>query len=211
MRKSAFIALCAPILTLTGVVQAQGQTSVGPFNYPASALEVPATLAQPPALNVHVADTVLRVGSDDLTQVAPKLGARVFEEGTGDYARSHACLVGSPVNNRTPVMWLIATGSPTLSEVQLEWRKKAPKACAQLPDGATLRLGKAELGIDEKRALEQLGKPSHRDGFGWNFWLSQQFTKNARGLEGLELDWLGVHFDDAGRVDKLFTSFVRNP
>lgn len=211
MRKSAFIALCAPILTLASVVQAQGQTSVGPFNYPASALEVPATLAQPPALDVHIADAVLRVGTDDLTQVAKKLGARVFEEGTGDYARAHVCLAGRMEENRMPVMWLVATGSTTISEAQLEWRRRAPKVCTQLPESVTMRLGKAQLQLDEKTALERLGKPSHRDGFGWSFWLSQQFTKNARGLEGLELDWLGLHFDDTGRVDKLFTSFVRNP
>lgn len=74
-----------------------------------------------------------------------------------------------------------------------------------------MRLGAAELGMDEKSAVERLGTPSHRDGFGWSFWLSQQFTKNARGLEGLELDWLGLHWNEAGLVDKLFTSFVRNP
>ena len=109
------------------------------------------------------------------------------------------------------MLWLIATGGDVLTEAQLEWRPEAPAACARLPEGTVFRLGRAELGMDSQETLGRLGTPSHEDAFGWRFWLSQQFTKNVRGLEGLELDWLGLHQDETGRVDRLFTSFVRNP
>lgn len=210
MRKSATAALLAPLFIFSATV-AQGAAPAAPFSYPASALVVPATLAEPPALVVHAGGMELHVGADGLVRAAGRLGVVPVREGTGDYARSHACAAVVPSRGRAAVLWLIATGGDVITEAQLEWRPEAPAVCARLPEGTVLRLGRAELGMDAEEALERLGTPSHEDAFGWRFWLSQQFTKNARGLEGLELDWLGLHQDGTGRVDRLFTSFVRNP
>ena len=61
-----------------------------------------------------------------------------------------------------------------------------------------------------KQSAEAVGIPSYNDGFGWQFWFSQRFLKNARGLQELELDWLGVEFQN-GRAVRGFASLVKNP
>jgi hypothetical protein len=42
------------------------------------------------------------------------------------------------------------------------------------------------------------------------YWFSQRFLRNARNLQELELNWLSVHFDEQGLVDKAFISQVTN-
>ena len=76
-----------------------------------------------------------------------------------------------------------------------------------LPAGAPWQKG---LDMTPKQSAEAVGIPSYNDGFGWQFWFSQRFLKNARGLQELELDWLGVEFQN-GRAVRGFASLVKNP
>ena len=55
--------------------------------------------------------------------------------------------------------------------------------------------------------LKNLGLNIHA---GWHYWFSQRFLRNKRGLQELELNWLAVHYDDDGLVDKTFSSQVTN-
>ena len=57
---------------------------------------------------------------------------------------------------------------------------------------------------------ELLGRASYKDEAGWHYWFSQRFLRNKRGLQELELNWLAVHYDDDGLVDKTFSSQVTN-
>lgn len=103
------------------------------------------------------------------------------------------------------IVWLIATASSEITEAQIEWVKderEVPRTCGRLEArNLPVRLGLTGLGMTEKEVAEHIGKPSHEDGFGWKFWFSQRFLKNARGLEELELNWVGLKFKD-GRVDR---------
>jgi len=49
-------------------------------------------------------------------------------------------------------------------------------------------MSQSNMGLTPKQSAEAVGIPSYNDGFGWQFWFSQRFLKNARGLQELELD-----------------------
>lgn len=214
MRKipHAFLPAALPLAALLAAGAGLAAPAAEPFGYPASAIEAPATLADPPAALVHIGAESVRLGVTLLDAVAAPRGARIRHEGEGDFARDWACLTGGD-RSRPFVLWLIATGSPRISEAQLERRAEGavPAFCGRIGEAEdAVRFGAASLGMSLDEADARLGAASHEDGFGWRFWLSQQFVKNSRGLEGLELNWLGARFRD-GRAERLFTSFVRNP
>lgn len=184
-----------------------------PFGYPSALLDAPATLAEPAGGFVQLGRDRLELGEARLGEAAERRHIAMLREGSGVFARDYACLTGTE-GGRELIVWLIATGSEALTEAQVEWvaeGEETPRSCARLPiTDLPVRLGKIGLGMTEKDVTDLIGKPSYAEGSGWKFWFSQRFLKNARGLQELELNWLGIRFEK-GRAARAFASLVRNP
>ena len=195
-----FFALAA--LTLVLPVSGASAGSLGdngahaaPFGYPSTALNAPATLAEPPAAYVQIGRERLQL-----------------REGTGLFERDYACFEGTE-SGKPILLWLISSDLKTVTEAQIErvTSERIPAHCGKLVGtDLPVRLGRVGLDMTPKQSAEAVGIPSYNDGFGWQFWFSQRFLKNARGLQELELDWLGVEFQN-GRAVRGFASLVKNP
>ena len=201
-----FFALAA--LTLVLPVSGASAGSLGdngahaaPFGYPSTALNAPATLAER-----------LQLGEAELETAALRWGAARLREGTGLFERDYACFEGTE-SGKPILLWLISSDLKTVTEAQIErvTSERIPAHCGKLVGtDLPVRLGRVGLDMTPKQSAEAVGIPSYNDGFGWQFWFSQRFLKNARGLQELELDWLGVEFQN-GRAVRGFASLVKNP
>ncbi|MDO5530637.1 hypothetical protein [Sutterella sp.] len=184
-----------------------------PFGYPSALLDAPATLGAPAGGFVQIGRERLELGEAALGEAAHRRHLALLREGSGVFARDYTCLTGTE-GGRELIVWLIATGSEALTEAQVEWvadGAEVPRSCARLAmTDLPVRLGKIGLGMTEKDVTDLIGAPSYSEGSGWKFWFSQRFLKNARGLQELELNWLGVRFEK-GRAVRAFASLVKNP
>ena len=111
------------------------------------------------------------------------------------------------------IAWFIATDSDFVTEAQLEWagERTVPEFCRRLDaEHLPVQIGRIGLGMESALVNELLGRASYKDEAGWHYWFSQRFLRNKRGLQELELNWLAVHYDDDGLVDKTFSSQVTN-
>ena len=154
----------------------------GPAGYPATLMDAPATLSEPPAAFVRLGKPVVALEKTELEDVLR--------------------------------LWLIATDGPRVSEAQLEWlpEKAAPDpVCRSLPPQLLpVRLGKVGLGMTQIDLRKLLGTPSLVAADGWHYWFSQRFLRDDRHFQILELNWLGVRFED-NRAVRVFSSQVTNP
>lgn len=183
-----------------------------PFPYPATLLDAPATLSDPPGAFLRIGKPVIALDVTTLEEAAAFTGATRLREGRGDFARDYMCLSGTE-GGRPLIAWVIASGGERVSEAQLEWRsaEEIPEFCRAVPASRLpFRLGKIGLGMTAAQAEELLGRPSLASEDGWRYWFSQRWLRNARNLQELELNWLAVHFKD-GAADRAFISLVKNP
>lgn len=209
------------LATLTLVLPVSGASAgslgdngahAAPFGYPSTALNAPATLAEPPAAYVQIGRERLQLGEAELETAALRWGAARLREGTGLFERDYACFEGTE-SGKPILLWLISSDLKTVTEAQIErvTSERIPAHCGKLVGtDLPVRLGRVGLDMTPKQSAEAVGIPSYNDGFGWQFWFSQRFLKNARGLQELELDWLGVEFQN-GRAVRGFASLVKNP
>jgi hypothetical protein len=154
----------------------------------------------------------LQLGEAELETAALRWGAARLREGTGLFERDYACFEGTE-SGKPILLWLISSDLKTVTEAQIErvTSERIPAHCGKLVGtDLPVRLGRVGLDMTPKQSAEAVGIPSYNDGFGWQFWFSQRFLKNARGLQELELDWLGVEFQN-GRAVRGFASLVKNP
>lgn len=206
IRSAAFAALAAAVLS--GPAAAAERNA--PFGYPTTALDAPATYAEPPAAFVQIGRARHYLGEASFEDLTAALGAERVREGEDMFEREFACVAGTE-NGRPVVLWLISSDLKTLTEAQLEVTDAVPGRCARVAaEALPFRLGRLGMGMTRAEALEYVGEPSGEDGFGWSYWFGQRFLKNARGLQELELDWLGAEFRD-GRAVRAFASLVKNP
>lgn len=169
-------------------------------------------LAEPPAAYVQIGRERLQLGEAELETAALRWGAARLREGTGLFERDYACFEGTE-SGKPILLWLISSDLKTVTEAQIErvTSERIPAHCGKLVGtDLPVRLGRVGLDMTPKQSAEAVGIPSYNDGFGWQFWFSQRFLKNARGLQELELDWLGVEFQN-GRAVRGFASLVKNP
>lgn len=208
--KHLIFALCASVSACAAQAAGGPGDLPEPFGYPSTLLDAPATLAERPGGYVQIGRERSELGGTRLAPLVERHQAAHLREGAGDFARDYACLAGTE-DGRPAILWLIATGSAELTEAQLEFVESVPRSCGRLKArDLPVRLGRVGLGMTEAEVMEHLGPASYDDGFGWRFWFSQRFLKNARGLQELELNWLGVELEE-GRVKRAFISLVRNP
>lgn len=197
-----------PLVFIAGAAAA-----LEPFSYPSTLLDAPATLAEPPASFLRIGKPKIELGQTTLKEAADFTGATRLREGKGLFARDYMCLTGTE-NRRAVIAWVIASGTQTVSEAQLEWLKPgepSPSYCKAVPvNRLPFRLGKVGLGMTKTLVLEVMGKPSYETADGWSYWFSQRWLRNERNLQELELNWLGLQFED-GRVKRAFNSLVKNP
>lgn len=197
-------------LALAGVSQAEEIT--GPFAYPTGLLDAPATLTTPLGQDARIGKPRIVLESTKLKDLAEMTGATRLSEGEGDFRRDTICLTGTS-HGKPMLAWFIATDSSFVTEVQLEWAgdRDVPEFCRRLDARhMPVQIGRIGLGMESALVNELLGRASHTDEAGWHYWFSQRFLRNKRGLQELELNWLAVHYDDEGRVDKTFSSQVTN-
>lgn len=210
VQKSLCAAICALML---GVVDVAGAKVLEPFSYPSTLLDTPATLTQPPALFARLGKPMFELDVTPFVEAANFLHATRYREGHGDFERDFFCVAGT--ENDQPILgWVIASGTSTVSEIQLTRVRDAsqiPPYCAKLTEQQLpVRLGPVGIGMSIHTVDELLGPASHVDTNGWHFWFSQRFLRNQRGLQELELNWLGLHFTNS-HVDQAFISLVKNP
>ena len=177
--------LAGALLPLALAGGAHAEKITGPFAYPTGLLDAPATLTTP-------------------------LGR--LSEGDGVFRRDTLCLTGT-THGKPMIVWFIATDSDFVTEAQLEWagERTVPEICRRLDaEHLPVQIGRIGLGMESALVNELLGRASYKDEAGWHYWFSQRFLRNKRGLQELELNWLAVHYDDDGLVDKTFSSQVTN-
>ena len=122
-------------------------------------------------------------------------GATRLSEGDGVFRRDTLCLTGT-THGKPMIVWFIATDSDFVTEAQLEWagERTVPEICRRLDaEHLPVQIGRIGLGMESALVNELLGRASYK-----------------RGLQELELNWLAVHYDDDGLVDKTFSSQVTN-
>ena len=166
-------------------------TEAVPFAFPNKLLDVPATLKSPVGQHVYIG--------------RPR-------DGQGVFARDVMCVTGTE-GTKPVIVWFISSDNKTVTETQVEWLndRVVPPTCRALPaENLPVRLGKVGLGMTGDEVQELIGDPSLSDEDGWKYWFSQRFLRNQRNLQELELNWLAVHFDQEGRVDKAFVAQVTN-
>ena len=150
--------------------------------------------------------------STRLEDLAAMTGATRLSEGDGVFRRDTLCLTGT-THGKPMIVWFIATDSDFVTEAQLEWagERTVPEICRRLDaEHLPVQIGRIGLGMESALVNELLGRASYKDEAGWHYWFSQRFLRNKRGLQELELNWLAVHYDDDGLVDKTFSSQVTN-
>ncbi len=198
---------------LAAPLSASAGGAAAPFVYPASLLDAPATLAEPPANFLRAGKPVVALDVTTLQAAADFFGATSLREGSGDFSRDYMCLDGTE-NGRPVRAWLIASGGERVSEAQLvsiSPEEQKIGRCSRLRvEMLPLRLGKIGIGMTKKLVLEFAGNPSDEDSDGWSYWFSQRWLRNERNLQELELNWLAVKFK-GGVVERAFISLVKNP
>ena len=178
--------LAGALLPLALAGGAHAEKITGPFAYPTGLLDAPATLTTPLGRDARIGKPRIVLESTRLEDLAAMTGATRLSEGDGVFRRDTLCLTGT-THGKPMIVWFIATDSDFVTEAQLEWA------------------GERTVPVNEL-----LGRASYKDEAGWHYWFSQRFLRNKRGLQELELNWLAVHYDDDGLVDKTFSSQVTN-
>ena len=194
------------------LVQASAEEAAEPFSYPTGLLDAPATLTEPAGAYARLGKPVVNLHTSRLSEVADLTDAVRLREGHGSFRRDTLCLAGTE-NGRPLMLWLIATDSDRVTEAQLQWAPEGrlPEFCRRLPDDKLpIRLGQIGLGMTKTDIDELVGPASHEDAAGWRYWFCQRFLRNDRDLQELELNWLAVRFDLAGRAVQAFISTVVN-
>lgn len=202
------MALCTLVASSPSVFA----TPLEPFAYPSSLLDAPATLTTPAGESARVGKPQIVLEHTPMSTLAKLVRSRILKEGQGDFARQLLCVQGTE-HARPVLAWFISSDNETVTEVQLQWAPKIidSRVCRHLPASQLpIRLGKIGLGQSKDEVLKHLGEASHQADDGWMYWFSQRFLRNARNLQELELNWLSVHFDEQGLVDKAFISQVTN-
>lgn len=195
------------------LTSAEAFVDVAPMAYPTSLLEVPATLAEPPADFLRLGKPIVRLEVSSLEDVARLTNATRLREGHGVFSRDVMCLSGTE-QGKPVIAWLVASDTEHVSEVQLLRQPPEttiPQVCRALPaELLPFRLGRIGIGMTPEEVEELVGPPSRVADDGWHYWFSQRFLRNARNLQELELNWLAVRYKH-GCVDKAFISLVKNP
>ncbi len=205
------VAVATSMITMNDALAAR-HNEAAPFAYPNRLLDAPATLSTPLGAETFLGKPRVLLEHTTLQALTDLTGAARMRDGRGEFARDIVCMTGTE-NGKPMIGWFISSDNKTITEVQLEWlgTRTAPAVCKALPsEMLPIRFGKVGLGMLEADVLEALGKPSLSDEDGWRFWFSQRFLRNARNLQELELNWIAVHLDADGRVDKSFTAQVTN-
>ena len=177
--------LAGALLPLALAGGAHAEKITGPFAYPTGLLDAPATLTTPLGRDARIGKPRIVLESTRLEDLAAMTGATRLSEGDGVF----------------------------LTEAQLEWagERTVPEICRRLDaEHLPVQIGRIGLGMESALVNELLGRASYKDEAGWHYWFSQRFLRNKRGLQELELNWLAVHYDDDGLVDKTFSSQVTN-
>ena len=190
--------LAGALLPLALAGGAHAEKITGPFAYPTGLLDAPATLTTPLGRDARIGKPRIVLESTRLEDLAAMTGATRLSEGDGVFRRD---------------VWFIATDSDFVTEAQLEWagERTVPEICRRLDaEHLPVQIGRIGLGMESALVNELLGRASYKDEAGWHYWFSQRFLRNKRGLQELELNWLAVHYDDDGLVDKTFSSQVTN-
>ncbi len=212
--KKTFLCLSALFLAQGIFVTASSARSAEaePFSYPNKLLDAPATLTTPLGIEIRLGKPKIVLEHTTLEALTALTGASRVRDGKGNFARDLLCTTGTE-NGQPIIAWFISSDNKTITEAQVEWLKDraVPPVCKVLPaEHLPVRLGKVGLGMTAKEIQEHLGTPSLAEEDGWLFWFSQRFLRNARNLQELELNWLAVHFDKEGLVDKSFAAQVTN-
>ena len=208
MRRRLIILLTGAIACLSAFSPAHAD---GPFGYPASLLDAPATLDEPAANFLRLGKPKIELWNTPMEAAAAFTGATRLREGRGYFARDYMCLSGTE-GGKPVLAWVISSDTKNVTEVQLEYAPdETPGFCKKMTaEHLPLRLGKVGLGMTKADVLKTVGPASYADGAGWHYWFSQQYLRNSRNLQELELTWLAV-FIQKGRVEKAFISLVKNP
>ena len=192
--------------------QAMRHKEAAPFAYPNRLLDAPATLSAPLGAEIRLGKPKIVLEHTPVQAVTDLTGAIRVRDGRGEFARDVLCVTGTE-NGKPLIAWFISSDTKTITEAQIEWldKRMAPSVCKPLADEhLPIRIGKVGLGLSEKEVIESLGKPSLSDEDGWHYWFSQRFLRNDRNLQELELNWLAVHINSAGEVDRSFSAQVTN-
>lgn len=204
--------LAGALLPLALAGGAHAEEIAGPFAYPTGLLDAPATLRTPLGRDARIGKPRIVLESTRLEDLAAMTGATRLSEGDGVFRRDTLCLTGT-THGKPMIAWFIATDSDFVTEAQLEWagERTVPEFCRRLDaEHLPVQIGRIGLGMESALVNELLGRASYKDEAGWHYWFSQRFLRNKRGLQELELNWLAVHYDDDGLVDKTFSSQVTN-
>lgn len=187
-------------------------TEAVPFAFPNKLLDVPATLKSPVGQHVYIGRPQIVLEHTPAATLSQLTRTPLVRDGQGVFARDVMCVTGTE-GAKPVIVWFISSDNKTVTETQIEWLndRVVPPTCRALPaENLPVRLGKVGLGMTGDEVQELLGDPSLSDEDGWKYWFSQRFLRNQRNLQELELNWLSVHFDQEGRVDKAFVAQVTN-
>lgn len=179
-----------------------------PFAYPQSLLAGNPAEGDAAAPGMTLGALSVRLEETPIREAAKAAGASLMREGAGEFTRDWTCL-------RTDAfrVWLVASDSPAVTEVQMEEGKAAsvrPGACYALPASLSpASIGGVIPGMTKAEVQQKLGAPSYAGEDGWVFWAHFR-TLSEYSSTRIRMNWTGVQTKD-GRVTRVFSSQVTNP
>lgn len=206
MDKKLLFALAASALAASG--SALAAVSAAPFAYPESLLAGNPAKGEAVAPGMTLGGASVSLESTPIREIARTLGVPLSREGAGDFTRDWTCLEAGATR-----VWLIASASPAVTEVQMAARSAAPSKsgrCYKLKDEfSPASIGGIAPGAAKAEVLEKFGKPAYAGEGGWLFWAHFKTIEEYSNTR-IQMNWTGVQMKD-GKAAKVFSSQVTNP
>ncbi len=208
MKKQAFFANICVLSALLPISVAGAASITEPLPYPQSLLAGQPIAAEPVAATISFDNTTVALEKDAIRSVTRMLKVPLQREGTGDFTRDWTCL-----KTRDQYIWLIASASPMVTEVQMADKAAVPAArgvCYKLSDNfAPVSIGGVKPGMSREEVRKHLGNPAYSGEDGWFFWSTAK-TIEEYSNSRVQMNWTGIQLKD-NRVSRIFSSQVTNP
>ena len=163
-------------------------------------------------------DRTRRAGGQTVAQSTPirdlakKLHFSLMREGDGDYTRDWTCLTTGSGSDDFSI-WLIATGSPAVTEAQMASNGLSPrgKGTCHLLKGSekNVSIGGITPGMTWNQVLAKFGQPTYVADDDWYFWSTSKTIEEFSNSRE-QMNWTGVQLEK-GKVSRLFSSQATNP
>ena len=209
---SSFKLLIGAVVTAGLQTAAYASSVAEPFAYPESLVAGRPVEGKPVTQGIRIGSEEVTLESTPIRDLAKKLHFSLMREGDGDYTRDWTCLTTGSGSDDFSI-WLIATGSPAVTEAQMASNGLSPrgKGTGPLLKGSekNASIGGITPGMTWNQVLAKFGQPTYAADDDWYFWSTSKTIEEFSNSRE-QMNWTGVQLEK-GRVSRLFSSQATNP